>query len=369
MNTQKTRIGIAAIFILCGAYVLTDAPSDLSTVSAFPDRPTNQESGTAKQEAILIDTRKLKEPSSNNDTLSLERFSQYSNTFATTEEYEAASRFGKLPTHMTDVRIEELAFDANNALIVNEKVKNLIEFFLLAKDSEGTDQAIERLKEYIELTLPSPAKEQALAISEQYLTYKDKLQVQQFSDNTNLSDEANIIQIKLALEERKKTRREYLGEQTSQDLFGYEEQYDDFSMQRLEINANSSLTRAEKDQKIAQAEQKLPSELATKMRYKREKNSLERKISTLKQSANNETEIFELRKDFYGEKVAERLAYLEDQSPSWQQRMNEFYQEQASIHKDNSLTEGQKKQKIKALREQSFTYKEQVKLAVQSIRG
>lgn len=361
-------MGTAVILITCGAYFLSENQSDstaLTTVKITDQQTTQSDSD------VLIDTTKVTKLNANLQSKEINSapIHFYTHTFSTTKEYEATSHFGKLPTHMSDVRIEELAFDANGALIVDEKVKNIIEFFLLAKEFEGQEQAVERLKEYLAMTLPSPAKEQALVISEQYLNYKENLVTKQFSDNTKLSDEANLSEIKLALEERKKVRRQYLGEINSQAIFGYEESYDDFSFQRLQINTNTDLSASEKDQLISQAEQQLPNDLAEKMRYKRESKNLETKISELKKNLGNETEIFELRKEFYGEKVADRLAYLEDQSPAWQQRVHDFHQEQQSIHTNHSLSDDQKKRQIKILKNQYFTYKEQIKIAVQSIRG
>lgn len=359
-------MGTAVVLLSCGAYFF----SEDQTLDAKQAKPQTVQPDTMSN-TVLIDTTNIAKPRASIEQKEINsvpvRF--YSHTFLSTEDYEASSRFGKLPTHMSDVRIEELAFDEHGALIIDEQIKYLIEFFLLAKDSEGQEQAIERLNEYLEMTLQSPAKEQALVISEQYLAYKENLLTRQFSDNTKLSDEANLSEINLALEARKKVRRQYLGEANSQAIFGYAENYDDFSFQRLEINANTDLSAAEKDRLIAQEEQKLPKELAEKMRYKRESKNLQQKISELKKNQGNQAEIFELRKDFYGVKVADRLEYLEDQSPLWQQRMNDYFQEQLTIQSNHSLTDKQKQQKIKALKNQSFTYKEQIKMAVQQIRG
>ena len=372
MYKPKTSLGLIAILAIIGGYYLVgeDQVNYSSDVISSEHQPKIHKSSTPEQEvSSLVDITTLENNKTSVKTPEPDPIRYYSNTFASTEEYEAASQFGKLPAHMSDVSIEKLAFDANGNLIVDEKIKNLIEFFLLAKDVESKEQAIERLNEYLNLTLPNPANEQALTISAKYLNYKDKLQTQQFSDNTNLSDEANLAAINIALEERKRVRRQYLGEENSQAIFGYEESYDDFSLRRLEINANSSLSADEKNDLIAQAEQKLPKDLAEKMRFKREQKNIEKQITTLKQNGANESEIYNLRKDFYGEKVAERMAYLEDNSPIWQQRVSDFFEQQTLILNNSELSSHEKSFQIKQLKEQSFTYKEQVKLAVQSIRS
>lgn len=375
MNKTLTFLSVTAVTAICGSYLFMDHNND----ERFQDLSSKVENTEAlkptlpnafSEQEFAFDQSESTE--NLNDSLESNHkplIRHYSHTFINTQAYESASQFGKLPANMSDVRMEELPFDEQGQLIIDEKVKQLIEFFLLAKDVEGLDQAIARLYEYLDMTLPSPANEQARELASNYLDYKEQLNTKQFSDNTNLSDDANLADIKQALNDRKKLRRELLGEENSVAIFGYEERYEDFSFRRLEINANQELSKAEKDQLIAQAEQNLPEKLASKVRYQRESKNLESKIAELKQSTGNETEIFNLRKDFYGEKVAERLAYLEDQSPAWQQRVNDFYMEQQAIQNDNSLNIEQKKQQIKLLKNQSFTYKEQVKLAVQYIRG
>lgn len=373
MNKKTTFLGLATIAMLGGSYFFMDNNSadHSQDISKAPETMVHKHSAelASLDENALATRSTTSEQSTEAGAEPAHIVRHYSNTFQSTAEYESASKFGRLPPHLSDVRLIELPFDDQGQLIIDDKVKQIIEFFLLAQSDEGLDQAIERLYEYFEMTLPEPAKEQAKALAQQYLAYKEQLDTPQFSDNTNLGDEASLADIKLALDERKKLRRELLGEENTEAIFDYEERYEDFSFARLQINANRNLSDEEKDQQIAQAELNLPAGLAEKVRYKRESKNIEHKIAELKQSAGNEAEIFELRKQFYGEKAAERFAYVEDQSPVWQQRVNEFYLQQARIKNDDLLTYEEKKQKIRALKDQSFTYKEQVKLAVQQISG
>ena len=198
----------------------------------------------------------------------------------------------------------------------------------MAAHIEGLEQAIARIHEYIELSLQGEAAAQALAIANNYLRYKENMTTDRFAMSTDFSQEENLKMLRTALDDKKLTRREYLGESVSEALFGHEERYDDYSYQRLVINSNNSLSEQEKDQLMAQAEQKLPSKMAEEMRYKREEKNLDAQINKLRSEAGNETKIFQLREEFYGEKVAKRMAYLESNTPEWQTRVKEFYQAQ-----------------------------------------
>ena len=184
-----------------------------------------------------------------------------------------------------------------------------------------------------------------------------------------MADVETLKEIRSALGERKKQRREFMGDEVSEALFGYEERYDDFSLTRVEINGNLSLSPDEKDLLLAQAEEKLPEPLAKKMRYQREERNLKKRIDSLKESGDHAGEIYDLRKDFYGQAVADRYAYLEDNSPEWQSRVSNFYDEQQQIMKDETLSQQERTEKVHQLKQESFTKKERVKLAVQSIRA
>lgn len=289
--------------------------------------------------------------------------------FESTADYEAASLFGPLPTNLAELSIEKFSYDSNGQLIINENIKHIIEFFLMTTQEEGREQAIARLNEYISLTLPTDAAKQALEITESYLNYKNNLQEHDFSVAGDLKDDQTITKVKASLAEKKALRRTHLGEALSEAIFGSEERYDAYSVARVEINADKSLNSEEKNRRLALAENNLSPDVAQSKRYEREEKSLKTKISTLQQNNENEQEIYTLRKDFYGEKVADRMAYLEDNSGDWRDKVTQFEYEKQSINSQNHLSSHQKQTLIQQTKESLFSKKEQIKYAVQSIRG
>lgn len=288
--------------------------------------------------------------------------------FGSAEAYELASVYGRLPDYMRDVQLEHLQVSADGSLIVDETIKRVIEYFLLASQAEGREQAIERLFEFIELTLPELAASEALSIASRYLEYRDNLAIQEFPVSSDLSDPTVLKQIRESLEARRALRREYLGEPVSEALFGYEERYESYSLTRVEVNTNDQLTPSEKELALTRAEKALPPELASRVRYNREEKKLQQKVGELQAEGGNEAEIYGLRKDFYGEAAADRMAFLEDNSASWQSRVSQFYQVQQDILQGPG-DQQEKYSRISELKQQLFSSKEQIKLAVQSIRG
>ena len=286
-----------------------------------------------------------------------------------TQQYESASRYGSLPSHMSDINIERFKLDESGNLLIDESIKNIIEFFLMATHIEGHEQAVTRLYEYIEMTLSPFAASQAQVIADNYLIYKDNLSSDQFSMSTDFNKEENLSNVKAALDHKKQVRRQYLGQDVSEALFAHEERYDDFSYQRLTINSNTLLSDSEKDHAMAQAENLLPPKMAQDMRYKREEQKITKRINELRVEEGNAEEIYQLRANFYGDNIAQRMSYLESSSPNWEARVADFYQQQLNIMNQTELSDEEKSRAIKEIKQAAFSSKEQIKLAVQEIRG
>ena len=369
MNTYKTRITLGSLTIMACAYFLL--PTETTKID---DAEIKQVSTHQAPTPLTTHDQVKHQGNEANIESKIKRLSQkeieVDYVFSSTQDYEASSRFGSLPSYMADTTLERFSYDANGKLIVNEKIKHIIEFFLMATQEEGREQTIARLQEYITMTLPVDAANEAQLIVDNYLSYKDSLyNGEEFSLIENMNENATIDGLKSDLEKRKVARRHYLGTTDSDALFGNEEQYDDFMMARIEINSDTSLNESEKDQHIAQAENSLPPELAKRMRYKRVEKNITKQIKSLRTEDGNEQQIYTLREEFYGKKVADRMAYLEENSDDWKNKVEQFNQEKDQILSQGSLSLAEKKSLISQTRQNFFTPKERIKLAVQSIRG
>lgn len=284
-------------------------------------------------------------------------------------EYESASIYGQLPQHLRGISLQKLFIDSQGNLIVTEDLKQLIEQFLLGSEDEGLDQMIARIKEYIELILPASAAIQALAIVDQYVEYKHRAAEEAPINGAEQDLDVLAKQIETTLDQRKRIRRESLPESVVVAFFDNEERYDDFNLTRLKVNSNKALSDSEKDALLAQAELSLPEKTQKRMRYVREEKKLNKQIELLKSKGNRKAEIHQLRTDFYGKETAERIAYFEDDSDQWNNRVAMFNQDKQSILQQQNLSQQQQTDQIASIKASLFTEKEQVKLAVQNIRN
>jgi len=285
------------------------------------------------------------------------------------QEYQSSSRYGPLPKYIGDIAMARLSFDKQGNLIVTDNIKQLIEHLLSVRDEEGYDIAVARIQEYIELALPPTAALQAMVIVKQYLAYKQNLQPQDFTFDGEPSVAGTIEKLTAALNEKKAIRQAHFSEEVASTFFDMEEAYDNFSINAIGITNNPSLSADQKEQHIILEENLLPERVAQRLRHKRKELKLNKQINDLKTRTGSQQEIHALRKDFYGEEIADRFAYLEDNSEDWINKVAQFKYESESIIKQEHLSNTEKQAKIVQSKNSLFTQKEQTKLAVQNIRG
>jgi len=284
--------------------------------------------------------------------------------FRSMKEYEKISKYGALPRSLQGTSIPwKLSYDANGRLIVTRELHRVFESFLLAAGEEGMDKALGRIREYISLNLPAPAEEEALAILDGYMKYRDSLT--RFKATADIrTDKATFLEeLKMAFDERRALRRKYMSPEVVDVFFSHQEAYDNFSYQRLEVSLNESLTYKEKDARIAKLEEQLPDESRERFRHQREEGNLKKQIEALKAQGGNEDKLYELRKNFYGEEVAKRWAYVEDNSEEWNQRMSEYFKAKEGILAAPGLSQEEKDRQLQETRRSLFNRNEHIKLA------
>lgn len=283
-------------------------------------------------------------------------------------EYSQYSVYGALPKTLAGTAIPPLYLDQEGKLLVDDSVKNFIEYFLTAAREEGNARVISRMEEYLSLVLAGQAHEQGLQALHNYLDYRFQLD-QVVSREQIVGDGADRLSaLRETLERRRTLRRDTLGEEVAEAMFGDAEKFEEYSVNLMAVQLDESLSLAEKDQLITQYEGQLPERIQQRVRYEREERTLKRQIETLKQEGGKDDEIFALRSSFYGESTAERLAFMEAKTDEWLSRVESFNQSRSNILASVMLSEEQKRQQINELRNRNFNELEKVKIAWQELK-
>ncbi len=221
----------------------------------------------------------------------------------------------------------QLRVDAQGNLMVDLGVKDFFDYFLSAVGEVSLEQAIEQINQQAQLRVPPNAVEQTLQLLESYLAYQHAMQDMMASPipPEKQQDYGYYSEVmSQTFEQLKSLRRQYLSPEAADAFFALEETYSQFAVASMQIRADKTLTEAEKQAKIQQLENTMP----TQMRVAQEEARLTAELATqarqLYDQGTNKAEIRSLLSMQYDEQtVSDMLAHY-DREAQWTQRLEHY---------------------------------------------
>ena len=246
--------------------------------------------------------------------------------------------------------------DDQGNLLMSAAIKERFEYFLSTLGEFPLESVLQMVRDDIELSLQSPAKEQALKLFDDYIAYKYSLAELEKSMDAAQDYEINDIErFRMQLERLRDKRREYLAQDTVDAFFGFDEMYDDFMLARLEIQNSSQLTKQEKLEQIKSLEDSLP-EAVKDMRDDSQKVSQAFKVSeSMREEGANDEEVFDYNSQQFGQEAAVKLQDLNDQRAAWKSRVENYLKKKSNIEMNENLDFQQQQESIAELRGQHFS--------------
>lgn len=274
-----------------------------------------------------------------------------------------ASDYGPLPASLNGTQIPFfLQVDEHGQLIVNDALRVLFDYFFTTTGEEPLDTTIARIRELLDKQLPSPAKERAQAILDQYIALKkaeDALRKQlafEFEASgrkSDLNERARLLQ---------DLRATHLDQEAYQAFFGDEEKRDEYTLKRLEIMRDDSLSEEQRATALDTIEALLPPSERDAVRAQRETESLTQRVAQARMTGASDAQIFQMRESVYGAETAERFANADQQQSQWDARVSTYREQRASILNSAGVSDADKEQQIAALRAQHFDALEQKRI-------
>ncbi|OZG72523.1 hypothetical protein BTA51_15505 [Hahella sp. CCB-MM4] len=257
----------------------------------------------------------------------------------------------------------QLKVDETGKLIISIEVKDFFDYFLNTVGEVTPEQALAEIERLARTSLPPAAAEQALAMLDQYLEYKQaalQLMQQPLLPVDQQTPEYHLSVLTQSLEQLKQIRRQIMNQEVVDAFFGMEEAYADYTLTKMAIQQDPSLSMTEKQQLLAAKRQQLPQELKV-VDEQLESSAIRASQATeLFQSATSETA---LRQGLAGLSYEPRQ--IDDLVGQWQsQRQFEDKYAQYLSQKERILAAGltaedQDKQVV-LLRQQFFTGEEEL---------
>lgn len=247
--------------------------------------------------------------------------------------------------------------DADGNLLISEDIRRIFDYFLAAVGEESLRASVARLRAYIAAQLPVNAREQALALLNQYLEYKRELVLLE----RDLPQMANLDALRQREAAVQALRARLFDSQTQQAFFGREEAYNQFTLQRLAIVNDAQLDATAKALAIDQLRNNLPADMQDAV-LPQLQNDLREQTAALQAAGANPEQIRQLRQQLVGAEATQRLEALDQQRQTWKKRIAQYRQDKAAIENNPGLSAGDKRAAINQLAAENFDERERLRL-------
>lgn len=251
-----------------------------------------------------------------------------------------------LPSSFVGTEVDgSFRVDAAGNLIISEDIRRIFDYFLASIGEESLDASVSRLRNYIDSQLQEPARARAQALLEQYLSYKRELvllerDLPQMASLDAMRQRETVVQT---------LRARLFDSETHQAFFAREEGYNRFTLERLAIQYDSTMSAEEKGVAVDRLRASLPEEL-------------QQHTARLQAEGASAAQIRQMRQQLVGAEATTRLEALDSQRQSWQRRLDDYITAKAKIQVNEGLSSGDKRAAIEALAAERFDERERLRL-------
>lgn len=243
----------------------------------------------------------------------------------------------------------QLLLDQSQRLIVDEQTRNCFEYFITQHGEKNIDQIKQDFKRYIQQRYPAPVLQQILDLWHRYLDYRVQLGELKAPD-LNKEDPDYYRKIFSSI---KKLRSQFFSAYEIEGLFGTENAYHEYTLDRMSILANTALTEVEKAKQLEKLFTQLPEDWQENLKQLSKLEDLRQLTSALKARGGSAEELRQMRTNLVGPEATARLEQLDQNRSQWKTQVTRYLEQRDSILKSNMAPNAQQ-QAIQALRDQHF---------------
>lgn len=245
---------------------------------------------------------------------------------------------------------------ANGELVIDEELLRLFDYYLATLGERDLKAVRSAIAGELQQRLSGKALQTALDLFERYLQYKTAMGELE----KQLGTKAGKLPDRLAA--LRELRQRFFSPQENQGLFGRVDTYDDFTLKRLQLLADNSLSAEAKSKQLRELENQLPPELKEARQAPVQHIVLAEAEAALRKQGKGEQDIYVLRAQMVGQAAADRLAALDQEQAQWQARIENYQQERRQVLADANRSEQQKQAAVAELAASRFNAQEQKRL-------
>ena len=148
----------------------------------------------------------------------------------------------------------------------------------------------------------------------------------------------------------------------SEAFFGDEDAYDRYTMARIEVMQDKSLSAVEKARRTAELLNTLPPALKESTETLNKYQELTTFTEDWKARGGKPEELRAIREQVVGPEATVRLEALDQERAVWDGRMNEYLQQRDTIMKNQALSEQDRQKQVNDIKQKSFDQQERVRV-------
>ncbi len=262
-----------------------------------------------------------------------------------------------LPASLRGTEVDgELQEDAQGHLVIARGVRAVFDYFLSTRGEQPDAVIHERIRAYIRYHLKSIAAGEALALLDHYLAYQ--LDVDGALSTLRAND-LDALRNRVATIER--LRNQHFDPTVVQAFFGDENTYDHYTLDKMTVLADGSLSPQQKAARLRELRQALPASLREHLDVAEQVQSLNDVTEQWRARHGSPAELRAIRESMVGAPAADRLEALDREEGAWDARIQSYLQARQAVLADPTLVDATKQQRIAALRSSSFSGPEQLR--------
>jgi len=243
---------------------------------------------------------------------------------------------------------------AGAALKVDAELRHLFDYYLSALGEADLPAIRSGIERELEQRLAPAAAAEAKRLLGQYLAYKRALAEAERGQGAPASGASFAAAARNRLLAMQELRKRHFSPAEAAGLFGDTDARDQDAIARLEVVDDKTLSPAQRLQRMADLDRKLPPALQEERTAPQRILNIEQQVETARKGGAGEDELFRLRAAAFDPQAAGRLAQLDREQADWLRRIAAYRSASAGLAGNQAA--------IQQLRDSLFTSFEQKRL-------
>lgn len=244
----------------------------------------------------------------------------------------------------------QIRTDASNSLIVNEQTKDCFEYFITQYGEKTVEQIKTDFLSYLKASYQDPVRTQLGDLWTRYVDYRNKLGDLQ----APTADKESAKYYQQIVNNTKNLRKQFFSDYEIQGLFGTQDTYDQYTVDRMAVMDDKSLSAKEKAKKLKELFDQLPEDWKENLQQLHQLEDLRSLTAEIKARGGSADELHQMRTNLVGPEATQRLETLDVQRSDWKSKVTQYLSDRDTIIKSN-MSDAAKQSAVEQLKQQQFS--------------